>query len=62
MIAKENSRGISVIKWHDKHDVLFLLTKHTDETLGLIRRNEIMKKPTAITDYNSGKSSIYISD
>lgn len=52
----------SAIKWHDKRDVLLLSTSHTDETTDVPRQIEVVKKPTAIINYNSNKSSIDIFD
>ncbi|CAH2008658.1 unnamed protein product [Acanthoscelides obtectus] len=31
--AKENERGICILKWRDKRDVLVLSTCHTDDTV-----------------------------
>lgn len=61
-IVKENSRGICIGKWRDKRDVLFLSTKHGNETIQVTRRNGTVEKPAAIVDYNAGKFSIDISD
>ena len=62
LIAKENARGICVIKWKDKRDVLMLSTKHNAATVEIQRRNATIRKPVAIVDYNTGKSSIDVSD
>lgn len=62
VIAKENERGICVLKWHDKRDVLVLSTCHSDEMVQVQRRGNPVQKPKAIIDYNLGKSSIDLSD
>lgn len=58
----ENDRGICIIKWHDKRDVLILTTKHKDEVKEINRYSGKICKPLAIIDYNAGKSSIDLSD
>lgn len=62
IIGRENNRGICIMKWRDKRDVLLLSTKNTDETKEVQRRGETIHKPIAILEYNLGKSSIDISD
>nr|CAI5844778.1 unnamed protein product [Callosobruchus analis] len=62
VFGKENDRGICVLKWKDKRDVLLLSTKHTTETVDVQRRTGIVKKPVAVMDYNEAKSSIDQSD
>ncbi|CAH1984331.1 unnamed protein product [Acanthoscelides obtectus] len=57
----ENGRGVCVLKWKDKRDVL-LSTKHTTETVDVQRRTGIVKKPRAVMEYNEAKSSIDQSD
>ncbi|CAH1975477.1 unnamed protein product [Acanthoscelides obtectus] len=58
----ENGRGVCVLKWKDKRDVLLLSTKHTTETVDVQRRTGIVKKPRAVMEYNEAKSSIDQSD
>lgn len=61
--AMQNQRGISVIMWRDKRIVLMLSTKNKDETVEVQKRgNGTVKKPKVILDYNSGKSSVDITD
>ncbi|KAJ8937948.1 hypothetical protein NQ318_013204 [Aromia moschata] len=62
VVAQENERGICVLKWRDKRDVLVLSTCHSNETVQVQRRGKKINKPQAIIDYNKGKSSIDISD
>lgn len=62
IIAQENARGITVMKWRDKRDVLVLTTKHTDQMEEVRIRGEIKYKPKAILDYNKGKGSVDMSD
>lgn len=62
-VAKQNSKGITVMKWKDKRDVYILTTKHTDSTIEIHRRRSgSIQKPIAIIDYNKGKSEIDLSD
>lgn len=58
----ENERGICILKWKDKRDVLLLSTKHTTETVEIQRRSGVIKKPKAVLEYNDAKSSIDQSD
>lgn len=60
--AQENSRGICIMKWRDKRDVLLLSTKNTDTCKTVHRRTGDILKPQAILDYNEAKSSIDVSD
>lgn len=60
--SKENEKGITILKWKDKRDVLMLSTKHADETASMDRRSGVIVKPQAVIDYNKGKSSIDLSD
>lgn len=60
--GQENERGICILKWRDKRDVLLLSTKHNTDTVEIQRRSGVVKKPKAIIDYNEAKSSIDQSD
>ncbi|XP_063913566.1 piggyBac transposable element-derived protein 4-like [Zophobas morio] len=62
VFSQENERGICLVKWRDKRDVLVLSTGHTDQMVEIQRRGKSIQKPTAIVHYNSGKSSIDLSD
>ena len=62
IFAKENSIGITLIKWRDKRDVLLLSTKHSVETVTLKRRRSNYIKPKILFDYNEGKPPSDISD
>jgi len=65
VIAKENSRGILVMKWKDKGDVTLLSTKHgydIIETGKHNRKNEAVKNPVAVVYYNKIKQGVDISD
>lgn len=62
-IIRENSRGISILKWHDKRDILLLSTKHSDVIVPTKnRRGTIKHKPAMVVDYNAGKSAVDLSD
>lgn len=59
IIAKVNSRGICIMKWRDKRDVLLLSTKHTNKTVTLQRKKgDNIAIPEAIVEYNSAKNSV----
>lgn len=58
----ENERGVCILKWRDKRDVLMLSSKHTTETAEIQRRTGVVNKPKAVIEYNEGKSSIDLSD
>lgn len=62
IIARENEKGITVLKWKDKRDVLMLSTVHGDETIEIQRRRETIKKPVMIVEYNAGKGHTDLSD
>lgn len=62
--AKETEDGIVVLKWRDKRIVSALSTKHSGlKTITKkTRTNKTLIKPECIVDYNTGKSSIDLSD
>lgn len=62
MVAQQNEKGITILKWADKREILVLSTCHGDETVPVQRRNGIVNKPKAILDYNKGKAAIDLSD
>jgi hypothetical protein len=62
VIARENKNGITVLKWKDKRDVLMLSTKHSDKMDQVVKKNGVKLKPKMVMDYNSGKSSVDLSD
>ena len=62
IVAKENNRGICVLKGKDKRDILLLSSKHIHQTITVNRHTGPVQKPKAIVDYNNGKSSVDLSD
>jgi len=63
IIGKESERGVVVIKWCDKREVLMLSTKHTDRMVTVsARNNKEATKPEIVVDYNKSKSFIDLSD
>ena len=50
------------MKWKDKRYVLLLSTKHSDETVVMQKKGNIIIKPKIIEDYNEGKSYVNLSD
>jgi hypothetical protein len=59
VVARENSKGIVVLKWRDKRDVLLLSTKHTDTNK---RNNSVVVKPASVVYYNNCKQGIDLAD
>jgi len=63
VIAQQCDRGIVVLKWKDKRDVLMLSTKHSDIMIETInKRGQTTKKPEIVIDYNKGKALVDICD
>lgn len=62
VVAKESNEGILVLNWKDKRNVLMLSTKHGNEMSQVKTKRGNVSKPTAVVDYNEGKSHIDISD
>lgn len=64
MSAMQTKDGIVVLKWRDKRDVRMLSTKTSalKVTTSKNQKNNPIIKPECITEYNTGKSSIDLSD
>lgn len=62
LYAKQNERGITVLKWKDTRDVLMLSTKHDDKMVEKEGRRGVKRKPEVVCDYNKGKGSVDLSD
>ncbi|KAI4462364.1 piggybac transposable element-derived protein 4 [Holotrichia oblita] len=65
--ALENSKGVRIYKWVDKRPVIMLstLSEHMDELVATGRKNkkeEEIKKPRCILDYNNSKKGVDVSD
>lgn len=56
------SRSVSVCKWRDKRDVLFLTTKHRPAFKATQRKEKFLIKSVAISEYNKAKTYIDVSD
>lgn len=61
-IARENERGICVLKWKDKRDVLMLSTKHSNGFRTVLKKGKAVRKPKMIFAYNMAKGSVDLSD
>ncbi|CAG5000597.1 unnamed protein product [Parnassius apollo] len=62
-ISRENQRGITVMKWRDKREVLLLSTKHSNILKESVsKRGLVTKKPKIILSYNQAKSAVDLSD
>lgn len=62
VIARENKKGITVLKWKDKRDVLMLSTKHSAEMTTVHKKFYSYEKPKIVVEYNLGKSSVDLSN
>jgi len=62
VIARENKKGITVLKWKNKRDVLMLSTKHSAEMTTVHNKFYSYEKPKIVVEYNLGKSSVDLSD
>ncbi|CAG5035094.1 unnamed protein product [Parnassius apollo] len=62
VIAMENERGICVLKWKDKRDVLMLSTKHSKKHSKITKKGKVIRKPTMVLAYNEIKSAVDMSD
>jgi hypothetical protein len=61
--ALENSRGIVVLKWHDKRDVLMISTKHNSDVVEVSNKfGKKVNKPAMVLEYNKWKAAIDTSD
>lgn len=61
--ALENEKGITLMKWRDKRDVLLLSTKHSTKFVKVTnKRGHEIYKPIIVTEYNKTKSAIDLSD
>ncbi|CAG5058849.1 unnamed protein product [Parnassius apollo] len=62
VIAMENERGICVLKWKDKRDVLMLSTKHSKGFSKITKKGKVIRKPRMVLAYNKVKSAVDMSD
>jgi len=46
LIAKQNKKGIMILKWKDKQDILMLSTKHSVETLNICKKKKLYLQET----------------
>lgn len=60
-IAAMQKGNITVLKWHDKRDVLLLSTCHGKEMKMSSGRTPVLK-PEMVLEYNRGKKGIDVSD
>ncbi|KAJ8927092.1 hypothetical protein NQ314_020487 [Rhamnusium bicolor] len=64
-IIARQKKYITVLKWHDKRDVIMLSTCHDDrlDSVGKNRKDGTeKKKPRVVIDCNSAKQGIDVSD
>lgn len=63
VIAKQCNKGITVLKWKDKREVLMISRKHSDAQSTIInKRGKEVIKPQIIIDYNKGKGLVDVTD
>lgn len=61
-VARQKDNYITVLKWHDKRDVLMISTCHGDEMTSVRTRLGETLKPNAVIDYNDAKKGIDVAD
>lgn len=61
-IGMENERGICVLKWKDKRDVLMLYTKHSKGMATVLKKGRSVRKPKMILAYNKAKGAVDSTD
>lgn len=60
---KQCNKGIIVLKWKDKRDVLMISTQHSDAQASILNNSEEkIRKLQVIIDYNKGKGLVDITD
>lgn len=62
IFAEENRRGITILNRRDQRNVQMLSTKHSVEIAEVQSRGGSKIKPKMITEYNTTKSSVDLSD
>jgi hypothetical protein len=50
IIARENKKGVVILKWKYKRDVLMLFSKHSAEKVTIKKNNKTTEKPEMIVD------------
>lgn len=61
-IARQLDAYVTVLKWHDKRDVLMISTCHGDEMSNVSSWRGETSKPNMIIDYNYAKKGIDVAD
>lgn len=61
-IARQKDNLYTVLKWHDKRDVLMISTCHGDSVSNVTTKRGDVLKPDVIIDYNDAKKGIDIAD
>lgn len=61
-IAKQLDACVTVLKWHDKRDVLMISTCHGDEMTNVSSWRGETSKSHMIIDYNDAKKGIDVAD
>jgi len=65
VVAGQDAKGVVVMKWRHKRDVMLLSTKHDASVVCTgqdKRKKENVFKPQAVIDYNTSKQGIDLSD
>lgn len=60
VVARRNRRGIMVLKWKDRRDVLMLSTKHDNSMITFNRRRTTIEKPRVVSMINNFRDLLYI--
>lgn len=62
-VARINNKGVIVLKWKDRREILMISTKHTNKIISVDRIGKTVKqKPEVVVDYNAGKGFIDLTD
>lgn len=61
-MARQMDSYVTVLKWHDKRDVLMVSTCHDDGMTNVSSWRGESSKPNMVIDYNDAKKGIDVAD
>lgn len=62
LLLKKNNNGITVLKWKDERDILFLSSENSSEMVNTKTKQKFCRKLKMIVKYNIGKTAIDLSN
>lgn len=62
LLLKKNNNGITVLKWKDERDILFLSSENSSEMVNTKTKQKFYRKLKIIVKYNIGKTAIDLSN